>query len=442
MEHNLARGDLMSNMLRFSVPFLLSFFLQTLYGLADLFIAGQFNGADVISAISIGSQIMHMVTVMLVSLSMGATVMIGRMVGAGDSDGRNRMIGNTITLFTIVAAAAAVLLLLLKNAVIRAMSVPEAAVGGTGDYLTICFAGIPFIVFYNVISAVFRGLGDSKSPMIYVSVACLINIGLDIIFMGPLAMGAAGAAWGTVLAQLGSVLFALNGILRKKLISITRKDLALSLEAIGGILRIGVPIACQDGFIQISFLLITVIANRRGLEISAAVGIVEKTISFLFLFPSAMLSTVSTIAAQCIGAGDMEKAKRTLYYGICMDVAVGLLFTVLFQFIGNAFFGLFTGDIVVRLLAVQYMHTYVADCIFAGIHFPFSGFFSASGRSMLSFYHNLLSVLLFRIPGAWLATVMFPDTLYAMGAAAPMGSLFSAAVCFYFYRKYWGSAEP
>lgn len=199
------------------------------------------------------------------------------------------------------------------------------------------------------------------------------------------------------------------------------------------ILSIGLPIACQDGFIQISFLIITVIANRRGVDISAAVGIVEKTISFLFLVPSSMLSTVSTIAAQSIGAGDPARARQTLRYGVGIASGIGLLFAILFQFISAPFFTLFTKDPVVQALAVQYMCTYVFDCVVAGIHFPFSGFFSASGLSILSFIHNLCSVILVRIPGAWLATKMFPDSLYAMGIAAPAGSLLSALICIGFY---------
>ena len=175
------------------------------------------------------------------------------------------------------------------------------------------------------------------------------------------------------------------------------------------------------------------IANRRGVDISAAVGIVEKTISFLFLVPSSMLSTVSTIAAQSIGADDPARARQTLRYGVGLASGIGLLFAVLFQFISVPFFTLFTKDPVVQALAVQYMCTYVLDCVVAGIHFPFSGFFSASGLSILSFIHNLCSVILVRIPGAWLATKLFPDTLYAMGLAAPAGSLLSALICIAFY---------
>lgn len=470
-QHNLAKGDLFHNMILFSLPYLLSYFLQTLYGLADLLIAGRFNGADVISAVSIGSQVMHMVTVMIVGLAMGTTVMIGRFVGAEDDDGIRRAIGNTVSLFTMIAAAATLALLGLTQPIVHLLSTPPEAVPGALAYLRICFAGIPFIVAYNILSSIFRGMGDSRSPMLFIAVACALNILLDLLFMGPMQLGAAGAALATVVAQAASVAFALVGI-RKTSMDRQRRGTAdvrnASMDTSGEksnrtqghsseegrssskharadriawwdpamlhqILSIGLPIACQDGFIQISFLIITVIANRRGVDISAAVGIVEKTISFLFLVPSSMLSTVSTIAAQSIGAGDPARARQTLRYGVGIASGIGLLFAILFQFISAPFFTLFTKDPVVQVLAVQYMCTYVFDCVVAGIHFPFSGFFSASGLSILSFIHNLCSVILVRIPGAWLATKLFPDSLYAMGIAAPAGSLLSALICIGFY---------
>ena len=435
-QHNLSKGNLLHNMIWFSLPYLLSFFLQTLYGLADLLIAGQFNGADVISAVSIGSQVMHMVTVMLVGLAMGSTVMIGQFVGAEDEKKVSRAIGNTVTLFAGVAAVVTVLLLMTIHPIVSALSTPIEAVTGTVSYLTICFAGIPFIVAYNILSSIFRGMGDSKSPLIFIAIACFVNIVLDFVFMGPMHMGASGAAYGTILAQGVSVIIAFTAIVKKKLFEVHLSDFRPDRFVLEKILGVGVPIACQDGFIQISFILITVIANQRGVDISAAVGIVEKTISFLFLVPSSMLSTVSTIVAQSVGAGDRVRARKTLKYGVIMSFSVGVFFAVLFQFISPWFFRMFTNDPVVKEYAVQYMQTYVIDCAVAGVHFPFSGFFSACNMSILGFIHNILSVVFVRVPGAWLATKMYPETLYAMGLAAPAGSFLSVIICVLFYLHY------
>ena len=311
MQKDLTTGSVFKNVLYFSLPYLLSYFLQTLYGMADLFIIGRFEGTASITAVSIGSQIMHMITVMLVGLAMGVTVGIGRAVGAHDDRGAGAVIGNAVMLFLAVSVAMAAVLTALVQPILSMMSTPAEAVPGAAAYLTICFIGIPCITAYNIIASIFRGLGDSRSPMYFIAVACAANIGLDYLFMGALHMGPAGAALGTTLAQGISVIVSLGVILRRKSgVRLHKSDLRPQKNVIGRILRIGVPVALQDGLIQISFLLITVIANRRGLTDAAAVGIVEKIISFLFLVPSSMLSTVSALCAQNMGAGSVKRIRE------------------------------------------------------------------------------------------------------------------------------------
>ena len=429
MERNLTSGSVLSNILYFSLPYLLSYFLQTLYGMADLFIIGQFDGVAGTTAVSIGSQIMHMLTVMIVGLAMGATVNIGHAVGAGDRKKASLVIGNTATLFMAVSIPLTILLICLVKPVVMVMSTPAEAVSGTEAYLTICFAGIPFITAYNVISSVFRGLGDSKSPMYFIAVACVANIILDLVFMGVMDMGPAGAALGTTLSQTISVAVALAAIVKRRLISISRSDFRPCREHIRRILNIGVPVALQDGFIQIAFIVITIIANQRGLNDAAAVGIVEKIIGFIFLVPSSMLSTVSAVCAQNIGAGKLDRAAKTLRYAIFIAAGFGLTVSVIIQFIAEPVIGLFSSDAAVITMGGQYFRGYIADCMFAGIHFCFSGYFCAYGKSGISFLHNFLSVLLARVPGAYLASKMFADTLLPMGLAAVAGSILSVIIC-------------
>ena len=397
--------------------------------MADLFIIGQFDGVAGTTAVSIGSQIMHMLTVMIVGLAMGATVNIGHAVGAGDRKKASLVIGNTATLFMVVSVPLTILLICLVQPVVMVMSTPAEAVSGTAAYLTICFAGIPFITAYNVISSVFRGLGDSKSPMYFIAVACAANIILDLVFMGVMDMGSAGAALGTTLSQTISVAVALIAIVKRRLISVSRSDFRPCREHIRRILNIGVPVALQDGFIQIAFIVITVIANQRGLNDAAAVGIVEKIIGFIFLVPSSMLSTVSAVCAENIGAGKLERAAKTLRYAIFIAAGFGLVVSVLIQFIAELVVGLFSSDTAVITMGGQYFRGYVADCMFAGIHFCFSGYFCAYGKSGISFLHNFLSVLLARVPGAYLASKMFADTLLPMGLAAVAGSILSVIIC-------------
>ena len=435
MEKNLTTGSVFGNIVRFSLPYLLSYFLQTLYGMADLFIIGQYEGVASTTAVSIGSQVMHMLTVMIVGLAMGATVTIGQAVGARDRRGAAGYIGNTTTLFLALSVVVTGVLLALARPIAAVMSTPAEAVPGTVAYLRICFLGVPLITAYNIIASIFRGLGDSKRPMYFIAIACAANIALDYLFMGALHMGPAGAALGTTLAQAVSVAVSLVVIRRERDgIALTRGDLRPRRAVMGRILRIGVPVALQDGLIQIAFLFITVIANRRGLTDAAAVGIVEKIISFLFLVPSSMLSTVSALGAQNIGAGKHDRVDAILRYAIGIGLTFGLIVAVAVQFIAPSMVRPFTSDEAVVLAGASYIRGYIFDCLFAGVQFSFSGYFCAYGKSGLSFLHNTLSILLVRVPGAYLASKFFPQTLLPMGLASACGSLFSILVCVIAYH--------
>lgn len=430
MEKNLTIGSVFKTLISFSLPFLLSYFLQTLYGMADLFIVGQFNGVESTTAVSIGSQIMHMLTVMIVGLAMGSTVMIGRAVGAKKQEEASTAIGNTVTLFMGLSVVVSMVLLLLVKPIVAVMSTPEEAVDGTRLYLTICFTGIPFITAYNIISSIFRGMGDSKSPMYFIAIACAANIVLDYLLIGGMKLGPAGAALGTTLSQTISVLVSLGIILKQKSGLVLKKEhLRPRKNILGSLLKIGLPVAFQDGFIQISFIVVTVIANSRGLNDAAAVGIVEKLISFLFLVPSSMLSTVSALAAQNIGAGRDDRAKQTLRYAIMLSVSFGALSVLVMQLAAEPVIGLFSSDAAVIRLGGQYMRGYIWDCILAGIHFCFSGYFCACGLSLFSFLHNSVSIVCARIPLAYLASKYFADTLFPMGLATSAGSCVSVAIC-------------
>ena len=398
--------------------------------MADLFIIGQFDGVASTTAVSVGSQVMHMLTVMLVGLAMGSTVSIGQAVGAGSTEKASAAIGNTVTLFMALSVVLTAVLLALVHPIVAVMSTPAQAVSGTAAYLTVCFIGIPFITAYNIICSIFRGLGDSKSPMYFIAAACAANIVLDYLFMGAMHLGPTGAALGTTLSQAFSVVLSLLVVRRRRLgVTPRRHDFRPRRAVMGQLLRIGVPIALQDGLIQIAFIVITVIANRRGLTDAAAVGIVEKIICFLFLVPSSMLSTVSALGAQCIGAGKQARAMQTLRYAVLIAVGFGLAISLLIQRIGGPVVGLFTTDAAVITAGTQYLRGYVWDCLFAGIHFSFSGYFCACGRSELSFLHNICAIVLVRIPGVYLTSVRFPSTLLPMGLATAAGSLCSVVIC-------------
>lgn len=432
---DLTKGSVTGNILSFSLPYMLAYFLQILYGLADLFVIGQYCGVDETTSVSNGAQVMYMVTVVLIGLAMGTTVLTARSVGAKNEKQAHLVVGNTVSMFAILALVLMALLLSLRGWIVQVMSTPPEAVGGMVHYLTVCFIGIPFIIAYNIIASIFRGLGDSKSPMYFVAVACVCNIILDYVFIGAMGLGAMGAALGTTLSQMASVAFALRSIRRHRgVLDISRRDMSLRKSVVGQILKIGAPIALQDGFIQVSFLAITVIANCRGLVDAAAVGVVEKFIGLVFIVPSAMLSTVSAVSAQCVGAGNPSRAVATMRCALLITVVYGLACAVVLQFVPEKAVGIFTDDAAVLANGSDYLRGYVWDCALAGMHFCFSGFFTACGYSIISFLHNSVSIVTARIPLAWLASRLYPDTLYPMGLSTCAGSVVSCLICLCAYH--------
>ena len=435
--NNLTTGNPLTVLIKFALPFLLSSFMQTLYGMVDLFVVGLYNDASATTAVSIGSQIMHMLTVIIIGLAMGSTVKTGYCVGAKDYKTAAKTIGNSLSFFAILSLIISGILLLSLRSIVHIMMTPIESVSQTNSYLLICFLGIPFIIIYNVISSIFRGLGDSKTPMYFVAIACVINILLDFVFVGSFHLGAAGAALATVLAQAFSTVFAALMLKKHNFgFTILKQDFSLDKKILKDITKVGLPIALQDGFIQISFIIITIIANSRGLIFAASVGIVEKFIGFLFLIPSAMLSAISAITAQNYGAGKKDRARIFLRYALSLVLIFGGIMCLLCQIFPQTFVGIFTKEVPVIKAGALYLMSYATDCIFAGIHFVFSGYFCGIGKSGISFIHNIISILVMRIPGAYLASVWFRDTLYPMGWAAPLGSLISAVICVGYYMYF------
>ena len=434
MRKDLTQGGVWRNVTTFLLPYILAYFLQILYGLADLFVIGMYCDVDSTTAVSNGAQVMYFVTCVVIGLAMGTTVNTAHAIGAKDYRRASRVIGTTATMFLSLSVVLACALLCFRHAIVGWVGTPPEAVAGTVSYLTVCFMGIPFIMAYNVIASIFRGLGDSKSPMCFVAVACVVNI-IDFLFIGYMGLGPLGAALATTLSQAFSVMVSLIAIRRhREVFDVRREDFRPRRSTVKDILSIGFPIAMQDGFIQLGFLAIMVIANGRGVYDAGAVGIVEKFIGLVFIVPSAMLSTVSAVCSQNFGAGKVDRMFQTLRCALAITSAYALLMIAVWELYPEVAVGIFTDDAVVVSKGAAYLQGYIYDCLFAGIHFCFSGLFMACGYSIISFAHNFLSVALVRIPLAYLASEMYPDTLYPMGFTTWLGSLFSVIICLVVYR--------
>lgn len=437
---NLTEGSIMGNIASFAIPYMAAYFLQILYGLADLFIVGQYCDVDSTTAVSNAAQVMYMLTVVVIGLAMGTTVRIGRAVGAKDERQVSRIIGSTFVFFLTLSIVLCIVLFLLRSQIVLLINTPVEAISEATDYLTITFIGIPFIVCYNIIASIFRGMGDSRTPMYLIGLTCVENILLDYLFIGYFDMGAMGAAMGTTISQMSSVIISVLVIRKhRSIMNVSRKDFRWDGKTISEMLKIGVPVALQDGFIQVAFLTITVIANSRGLYDAAAVGIVEKSIGLIFIIPSAMLSTVSTISAQNIGAKKMDRAKKTLKYALLVTMTYGIVIGIVLQFVPEPLVRLFTNNEQVIHAGGEYLRGYAWDATLAGMHFCFSGFFTALGLSIISFSHNVASIVLVRIPVSYWTCITFPTTLYPMGLAIPAGSLLSVIICvlayWYLFKK-------
>lgn len=428
--NDLTTGSILGNLIGFMLPYLFSSFMQAFYGAVDLWVVGRFGGTPSISAVNVGSQIMQIATSFLIGISMGTTVNIGHHIGSKNDAEAAYTVGNTILLFTLLAAVTTPLMVWQSGGLAAVMQTPPEAMTETVWYVRICSMGLPFIIAYNVISGIMRGTGDSRTPMYFVAVSCVVNIAGDLLLVGGFHLGAAGAAAATIFAQLTASLGAVVYLKRKGFpFPFGLKFIRWKGLVIRKILTVGLPIALQDTLINLSFMAITVIANERGLIASSAVGVVEKIIMFLFLVPSAMLSSISAVTSQTVGAGKKERAVATLKYGIVITAVFGVIMCGCSQLFPESMTGFFTKDEAVVKAAGEYLRTYSIDCILVAFTFCVNGYLCGCDKSIVTFVHNIISIFLVRIPAALLLSKAFPDTLLPMGLASPLGSVMSIFIC-------------
>lgn len=427
---NLTKGKISTTLLKFAIPFLFASLLQALYGAADLFVVGQFADSAAVSAVAIGSQVMQTITGIILGISMGGTVLIARRIGEKNHGEAAKAIGSLTVLFILIAIVLTPIMLLFTNGAITLMHTPMEAVKYTKEYIIICTLGIPFIIGYNAVSAIFRGLGDSKTPVYFVLIACIINIVVDIVLVGVFKLGAIGAAIATVSAQGLSFIIALFYIIKKGFtFKITREDFRLDKESVISILKVGFPLALQDALVNVSFLIITAVINTMGLVASAAVGVVEKIIVFAMLPPTSFGSAVSAMTAQNIGAGETARAKKVLRYGITYSLIFGVIAMIYSMSYPETITSLFSNDTEVIKVSSQYLMSYSIDCVMVSFVFCINGYLSGLGKSTISLIHSLIATFGFRIPLTLLISKISGVTLFELGFAAPISSLVSIIIC-------------
>lgn len=427
------QGSILKKLIAFMVPVLGALILQAAYGAVDLLVVGRYGSTSGLSAVSTGSQVLNLVTFAVTQLAMGVTVLIARYLGEKRTEQIGAVIGGSAIVFTGIAVLLFILMVFFSHPISVLMQAPEEAVTLTASYVRICGGGIFFIVAYNVLSAIFRGMGDSRSPLLFVLVACIINIIGDLTLVAGFHMDAAGAAIATVMAQGCSVVFAVIILIKKDLpFSTTKKDFKWSIQC-NKFLKIGLPLALQEILTQLSFLALCAFVNRLGLEASSGYGVACKIVNFAMLVPSALMQSMASFVSQNVGAGKPERAKRTLYTGIGVGLTVGCVVFLLVMLKGNLLAGLFTTEAAVIQRAYEYLKGFAAETIVTAILFSMIGYFNGNNKTVWVMTQGLIQTLLIRLPFAYEMSIQPDASLTMIGLAAPVSTTVGVVMSAIYY---------
>lgn len=430
-------GNIASRLVRFAVPVLGALFLQSFYGAVDLLIVGQFGSAADVSAVATGTMMMQTITFIITGLAMGTTIQMAQALGAKDNKRAADIIGTSILFFLCVALFVTVLMIFATRPFTALMQTPKEAFDKTLMYVHICSAGTIFITAYNVLGGVFRGMGDSKTPLITVLVACIINIFGDLLFVAVFNMAASGAALATVIAQSLSVVFCLFAAKRRGIpFSFSRSNIRWNSNLIRLVVKTGAPISLQDGLVTVSFLVIAAIINRLGLIASAGVGVAERVCGFIMLVPSAFSQSLSAFTAQNVGAGKYDRAKKALLYSIAASLACGILIGSAAFFQGDKLAAIFSKDSDVILAAHSYLKAYAIDTLFVSFLFCFIGYFNGFGKTSFVMIQGIIGAFCVRIPVSYAMSLTADPTLFRIGLATPCSTLVQIILCSVVFAVY------
>lgn len=416
------QGNILKKLVAFMMPILGALILQGAYGAVDLLVVGRFGSTSGLSAVSTGSQVLNLVTFVVIQFAMGITVLIARYLGEKRPERIGAVIGGGAVVFTMMSVALFIAMVGFARPISVLMQAPAEAVDLTASYVRICGAGIFFIVAYNLLSAIFRGLGDSKSPLLFVLVACIVNIIGDLVLVAGLHMDAAGAAIATVTAQALSVVFAVMLLLKKDLpFAITKKDFRLNPQC-RKFLKIGLPLALQEFLTQISFLALCAFVNRLGLEASSGYGVACKIVNFAMLVPSSLMQSMASFVSQNIGAGKKKRAKQSMFTGIGVGLAVGCVVFVLVLFKGDVLSSVFSTDAAVIQNGFAYLKGFAPETLVTAILFSMVGYFNGNNKTVWVMTQGLIQTLLVRLPLAYFMSIQPNASLTKIGLAAPVAT--------------------
>ena len=426
-------GKIYSPLIRFALPVLFAVLLQSLYGAVDLLVVGQFSDKANVSAVATASQIVQTLTFVITDIAMGTTILLGQMIGEGKRDQAGEVVGASIAMFAVIGLTVAVVMQFLAGGIASAMNAPQEAYAQTVAYTRICCGGAVFIVAYNVLGSIFRGIGNSRVPLIAVAIAAVFNVFGDLLFVAGFHMGAAGAAYATVISQALSVILSFFIIRRMGLpFAFHFKMVRFNGKLIRKVVSLGIPIALQDLLVSISFLIIMSIVNGIGVVASAGVGVAERLCGFIMLVPSAFMQSMSAFVAQNYGAGKLDRAIRALFYGIGTSLACGIVLGYLAFFHGDSMSMVFSKYAQVVAASADYLKAYAIDCLFTAFLFCFIGFFNGIGKTKFVMVQGIIGAFCVRVPVSFFMSRIVPVSLFKIGLATPCSTFLQITLCFIF----------
>lgn len=431
------QGSILKKLALFMLPILGALVLQAAYGAVDLLVVGRFGSTSGLSAVSTGSQVLNLVTFVVTQLAMGVTVLIARYLGEKQPKYIGPVIGGAAIVFTIISVVLFAVMVGLARPISVLMQAPTEAVDLTTSYVRICGGGIFFIVAYNMLAAIFRGLGDSKSPLLFVLVACIFNIVGDLVLVAGFHLDAAGAAIATVFAQAVSVVCAIVILLKKDLpFKIQKSDLCLNSQC-GKFLSIGLPLALQEFLTQLSFLALCAFVNRLGLSASSGYGVACKIVNFAMLVPSSLMQSMASFVSQNIGAGNRQRAKKSMFTGIGIGLVIGSFVFALVMLKGDLLSSAFTSDAEVIANAYAYLKGFAPETLVTAVLFSMVGYFNGNNKTVWVMIQGLVQTLLVRLPMAYFMSIQPNASLTNIGLAAPTSTAVGIVlnVCFFLYLE-------
>lgn len=432
-KNTILEGSIVIALTRFAVPMLFSLILQALYGAVDLWMVSRFALNADVSAVSTGSQTMLIVNGIVTGLAMGITILLGQSVGEGNDNQSARIIGTSTWIFAALALGLTLLLLAGAPTLTTALHAPVEAYQRTVHYIMICGAGTVFVVGFNVLNGIFCGLGDAKTPLYFVMIACAVNIVADYVFIAHVGLGAEGAAVATIAAQAVSVVFALALIKRRLPFEMHRADFGAERALAVNILKLGIPVALLRMANEISYLIILGFVNTLGVVASSGVGIAEKLVMFILLIPTAYMSAVSAFVAQNTGAGQHARARQTLWVGMMTAAVIGGAMAYLSFFHGDALSRLFIGDVAVIAASAEFLKATALECFILSMAYCYDGYFNGIEKTTFVMVQGIIAALFVRIPYAYYASIQPTHSLFNIGLSTALAAAFMFVVCSGYY---------